>query len=110
MNCAVIQGIISCTLPHSLLQAEALKEQSSSRVRLNVTIHAPLVLLPLSASSQSALVANLGSLTVTNKFLEACKVAEVSSASKPSGFVLPTGQKAIVDKMSILVTSIQLGR
>ena len=93
-----------------LLQAEALKEQRSSRVRLKVTIHAPLVLLPLSASSQSALVANLGSLTVTNKFLEASEVAGSSSASKPSGFVSPTGQKAIVDKMTIRLTSIQLGR
>ena len=79
-------------------------------MRLNVIIQAPLVLLPLSASSQGALVANLGSLTVTNEFLEAYKVAGSSSASKPSGFVSPTGQKAIVDKMTIQLTSIQLGR
>ena len=104
---------VNITLSVYSLQAEALKEQSSSRVKLNVTIHAPLVCLPLSASSQSALVANLGSLKVTNKFLEACAVAEETGSGQPSetrGFVSSSGQKAIVDKMAILLTSIQLGR
>lgn len=94
------------------VQAEALKEQSSSRVRLNVTIHAPVVVLPLSASSQSALVANLGSLTVKNKFLLASEVVKETGSPPPNsdGFLSPKGVPAIVDKMSIILDSIQLGR
>lgn len=94
------------------LQAEALKEQRSARVKLDVTVHAPLMVLPLSVSSQSALVANLGSLTVTNEFLDAYAVIKETDHSSRSerGFISPTGQKAIVDKMSITLTSIQCGR
>ena len=93
-------------------QAEALKEQSSSRVKLNVTIHAPMVVLPLSTPTQSALVANLGSLTVTNVFCLAADIVRErhGSVSNLDGFLSPTRQPAIVDKMTITLTEIQFGR
>ena len=101
-----------------IFQAEALKEQSSSRVKLNVTIHAPMVVLPLSMTSpttptqSAAFVANLGSLTVTNKFYLAADVVRErhGSVSNPDGFLSPTRQPAIVDKMAITLTEIQFGR
>ena len=90
-----------------------MKEQSSSRIRLDVIVHAPLVILPLLATGQSALIANLGSLTVKNTFLEASQVVAAMRGISPSdegGFLSPTGERAIVDKMTISLTSIQFGR
>lgn len=89
-----------------------MKEQSSSRVKLDVIIHAPVVVLPLSTPTQCALVANLGSLTVTNVF---CLAADVErerhgSVSNPDGFLSPKRQPAIVDKMTITLAKIQFGR
>ena len=82
-------------------------------MKLDIAVQAPLVVLPLSATNQSALVANLGSLVVTNKFLEASEVVKETRSPSPSdssGFCSPTGQRAIVDKMNIVLTSIQFGR
>lgn len=102
----------------TVFQAEALKEQS--RVRLDVIILAPVVVVPLSATSQSALVADLGRLEVKNAFLHASTLAaskEEVGSKFYSGrelslqdFVSSNGQPAIVDQMTISLSSIQLGR
>ena len=98
--------------PHSHTQAEALKENSSSRVRLAVTVQAPLVLVPLSATSQSALVADLGQLTINNKFLLASDsmVGGTRPGVAPNAFLSSDGLPAIVDCMEVFISSIQLGR
>ena len=89
-----------------------MKEQSSSRVKLDVTVHAPVVVLPLSATSQRAFIANLGSLAVSNEFCYASEVvrARHGSVANPDGFLSPKRQPAIVDKMTISLTEIQFGR
>ena len=95
-----------------ITQAEALKENSSSRVRLAVTVQAPLVLIPLSATSQSALVADLGQLTINNKFLLASDpgVGGAKPGVAPNAFLSSDGLPAIVDCMEVFISSIQLGR
>ena len=71
-----------------------------------------MVVLPLSTSNQSALIANLGSLTVTNVFRLAADVVRErhGSVTNPDGFLSPKRQPAIVDKMTITLTEIQFGR
>jgi hypothetical protein len=78
-----------------------------------------MVVLPLSSSlspttptQSAALVANLGSLTVTNVFYLAADVVRErhGSVSNPDGFLSPTRQPAIVDKMTVTLTEIQFGR
>ena len=71
-----------------------------------------MVVLPLSTSSQSALIANLGSLTVTNGFSLAADVVRErhGSVTNPDGFLSPKRQPAIVDKMTVTLTKIQFGR
>ena len=98
--------------PHSHTQAEALKESSSSRVRLAVTVQAPLVLIPLSATSQSALVADLGQLKIDNKFRFASDpgVGGARQGVPPNAFLSSDGLPAIVDCMEVFISSIQLGR
>ena len=95
-----------------ITQAEALKENSSSRVRLAVTVQAPLVLIPLSATSQSALVADLGQLKINNKFLLASDpgVGGAKPGVAPNAFLSSDGLPAIVDCMEVFISSIQLGR
>ena len=98
--------------PHSHTQAEALKENSSSRVHLAVTVQAPLVLIPLSATSQSALVADLGQLKINNKFLLASDpgVGGAKPGVASNAFLSSDGLPAIVDCMEVFISSIQLGR
>ena len=100
------------TYPTPHTKAEALKEQSSSRLRLAVTIHAPLVFIPLSATSQKALVANLGQLDVRNKFLLASDpdVGGARAGIPASAFLSSAGLPAIVDCMHVSVSSIRLER
>ena len=85
-----------------------------------MVILAPVVVIPLSATSQSALVADLGRLKVKNTFLHASSVAPSKGESgsifyagkefSPRDFISSSGQKAIVDRMSVKLSSIQLGR
>ena len=78
-------------------------------MRLEVTVQAPVLVLPLSASSRSALLADLGELRVTNSFLLASDA--YSSMKLPSNaFLSATDQPAIVDCMDINISSIQLRR
>ena len=118
-------------------QAEALRERSSSRVKLNVIIGAPLLVVPYtpplslspppSSSSSSppppalpprqrAFVANLGELTVRNVFRLASDVAaekiagEQGEKGDQSRFLSSSGCPAVVDCMTVTISSVQLSR
>ncbi len=95
---------------HTSLQAEALREQSSSRIRLDITVLAPVLVLPLSAFSQAAFIADLGRLEVRNNFLHADPIYEWIEDVDSSPFVSSSGEKALLDKMEVSLSSIQLGR
>lgn len=109
------------------LQAEVLKEKSSSRVKLNVVVRAPLLIIPYTVSAlsstssppslvpspQRAFVANLGELLVKNVFKLASEVMPVTAKkgeSDQSLFLSPLGHPAIVDCMTVTISSVQLGR
>ena len=114
---------ISCSFPLSLSpfllsahfsllspppQADALKEKSSSRIRLILEVQAPVVLIPLSASSSSALILDLGLIKVKNTFILARSL--VGEGLDEARFTSSEGHPAIIDQMNISVSSIQLGR
>ncbi|XP_064396100.1 intermembrane lipid transfer protein VPS13C-like isoform X3 [Halichondria panicea] len=90
--------------------AEALREQSSSRVRLDITVFAPVLVLPLSALSQAAFIADLGRLKVKNNFLHADSIYEGTEDFDKGSLVSASGEKALLDKMEVSLSSIQLGR
>jgi vacuolar protein sorting-associated protein 13A/C len=117
--------------------AEALRERSSSRVKLNVIIGAPLLVVPYtpplslspppSSSSSSppppalpprqrAFVANLGELTIRNVFRLASDVAaekiagEQGEKGDQSRFLSSSGCPAVVDCMTVTISSVQLSR
>lgn len=115
------------------VQAEALKERSSSRVKLNVIIRAPLLVVPYTpppslsppppssspspsvSQPQRAFVANLGELTVRNVFklardVSAEAVVEQGEKVDPSLFLSSSGAPAVVDSMSVTISSVQLSR
>ena len=92
-----------------LLQADALKEKSSSRIKLSVDIEAPVVLLPLSAASHASFVLDLGRLRVENDFILASSLISRELAGK-SNFLSSCGNPAIVDRMKISLSSLQLGK
>ena len=85
-------------------QAEVLKESSSTRVKLSVVVDAPEIILPLSTTSQCAVVADLGKVEIKNQLCWAeqvysgteCKEAELSNV--------------VVDVMSLDVSTVQLYR
>ena len=54
---------------YHLLQAKALREHSSTRIKLSVSLNAPEITLPLSATSSAAIVVDLGTLTISNKYV-----------------------------------------
>ena len=113
-------------------QAEALKERSSSRVKLNVLVRAPLLIipytptyttsplsplptfLPSTLSPQRAFVANLGELSVKNVFKFASEMAVQTAGEGEkkdvSLFLSPFGLPAVVDCMTVTISSVQLGR
>ena len=111
------------------MQAEALKERSSSRMKLNVIIRAPLLIVPYTPTStlsplsppslpsshpQRAFVANLGELSVKNVFKFARDVSAESvrqgGQPDPSAFLSPSGLPAVVDCMTVTISSVQLSR
>ena len=124
-----------CVLCALSVQAEALRERSSSRVKLNVIIGAPLLVVPYtpplslspppSSSSppppalpphQRAFVANLGELTIRNVFRLASDVAAEKTAGEQgekrdqSRFLSSSGCPAVVDCMTVTISSVQLSR
>ena len=64
------------------------------------------MVLPLTSTSSSAFVADLGQMEVTNTFLLAEKVAVGQHPSEK--FISSGGAPAIVDDMTIDITSVQL--
>ena len=82
-------------------------EKSGSKIRLSVSISAPLVVLPLTSTSSSAFVADLGQMEVTNTFLLAEKIA-VGQQLPSEKYLSSGGTPAIVDDMTVDITSVQL--
>ena len=64
------------------------------------------MVLPLTSTSSSAFVADLGHMEVTNTFLPAEKVAV--GQHPPEKFLSSGGIPAIVDDMTVDITSVQL--
>ena len=64
------------------------------------------MVLPLTSTSSSAFVADLGYMEVTNTFLPAEKVAV--GQHPPEKFLSSGGIPAIVDDMTVDITSVQL--
>ena len=79
------------------------EEKNGSKIGLKISISAPLVVLPLTSTSSSAFVADLGQMEVTNTFLLAEKVQHPSEKFISSG-----GVPAIVDDMTVDITSVLL--
>ncbi|XP_022794312.1 vacuolar protein sorting-associated protein 13A-like [Stylophora pistillata] len=74
-------------------------QTQSLRISLNVSIQAPLVIIPVSSTSRDALVANLGQLNVSNTF-------NLAHGGKD-----PEGSDAVVlDKMAVELSSVKLLR
>ena len=113
------------------LQAEALKERSFSRMKLDVVIRAPLLVVPYSPApslslplspqsspsappTQRAFVANLGELAVRNVFRFASDVVAEElgrgAVGEQSQFLSPSGLPAVVDCMTVTISSVQLHR
>lgn len=72
-------------------------QSKASRVALDVTLKAPLIVVPRSSTADRGLVANLGELTVKNHF---------TIASGTEGKQVP----AVLDNMDVCLSSIQLSR
>lgn len=109
----------------SSLQAEVLKERSSSRVKLNVVVRAPLLIIPYTVSALSptsplssptstterAFMANLGELVVKNEFKLASEVMPGKEEERDQSlFLSPLGHPAIMDYMTVTISSVQLQR
>ena len=69
-------------------------------------ISAPLVVVPAGTASSSTdiFVINLGQLTTSNKFIMG---SDYSNEIDQSQLISSTGQPAIMDKLSVKVTSIK---
>ncbi|KAL5484368.1 hypothetical protein EMCRGX_G020849 [Ephydatia muelleri] len=93
------------SLPKAEIQGEK-EEKNGSKIGLKISISAPLVVLPLTSTSSSAFVADLGQMEVTNTFLLAEKVAVGQHPSEK--FISSGGVPAIVDDMTVNITSVLL--
>ena len=74
-------------------------QTQSSRISLKVSIQAPEVIIPVSATSLDALVANLGHLSVSNTFNLA------HDAEDPEG-----SDTVVIDNMVVDLSSVKLLR
>ena len=74
-------------------------------MKLNININAPIIVIPASANNEMAdiFVINLGQLEANNKFITASQYSKDVDVSE---LVSSTGQPAIMDKLSLKVTSI----
>ncbi|XP_065918579.1 intermembrane lipid transfer protein VPS13C-like isoform X2 [Dysidea avara] len=86
--------------------ASAIRERNTSRIRLNLTLNAPLIVVPTSTTNDSSeiMVVNLGQLVVRNQFIMG---SDYDKETDPSQLVSSTGEPAIMDKLSLSVTSIK---
>ena len=74
-------------------------QTQSSRISLKVSIQAPEVIIPVSATSRDALVANLGHLSVSNTF------NLVHDGEDPEG-----SDTVVIDNMVVDLSSVKLLR
>uniref|UniRef100_A0A5S6QAI9 UBA domain-containing protein n=1 Tax=Trichuris muris TaxID=70415 RepID=A0A5S6QAI9_TRIMR len=74
--------------------AEALQKGDISRIKLDILVETPVVVLPACSKSTKALVANLGKLSIANEF---------AYLKRPDGVV-------VLDKMSLMLNNIKLSR
>ena len=84
-----------------------MKERNTSRVKLNIIINAPLVVVPAGTTgddSADIFVINLGQLEAKNTFIMG---TDYNNEIDASDLVSSTGQPAIMDKLSVKVTSIK---
>ena len=82
-----------------------MKERNTSRVKLDMIINAPIIVIPASTTNDSAdiFVINLGQLEANNQFITG---SQYNNEVDVSQLVSSTGQPAIMDKLSLKVTSI----
>lgn len=87
----------------SAAAAEAAKQsmeevyEKSTRISLNIVIEAPVIMTPQNSSSDNTIVADLGILTIKNKFSLGQKRNEL-------------GMPAIYEKMTLELQNLQLFR
>ena len=72
-------------------------QQSSSRIRLNIKMKAPVVIVPQSSSNNNAIVVDLGKITIGNVF-------KVGSQKNDDG------QVAVLDHMTVTLSQLKLSR
>ncbi|KAH3865929.1 hypothetical protein DPMN_028976 [Dreissena polymorpha] len=72
-------------------------QETASRLSLLVEMHAPFIFMPQTSRSYNVLLVDLGHLQVTNSF------EKLSSRSS-------SGIPAVLDKMSVTLTSVKLSR
>lgn len=84
-----------------------MKERNAYRVKLDVIINAPLVVLPTGTAGDNStdiFVINLGQLNASNKFIMA---SDYSNEIDKSQLISSSGQPAVMEKLSVKVTSIK---
>ena len=72
-------------------------------------VDAPVLVLPLSATSYSTIILDLGLLTLNNKFTSPCS-AVGDNVNTKTAIVSPSGMPAVVDQLEVSISSIQIGR
>ena len=72
-------------------------QESSSRIRLNIKIKAPVVIVPQSSSNNNAIVVDLGNIAIGNVF-------KVGSQKNDEG------QAAVLDHMTVTLSQMKLSR
>ena len=72
-----------------------------------MTLNAPLIIVPASAANDinDIFVINLGQLKANNKFIMG---SEYSNKIDAAQLISPTNQPAVMDKLSLKVTSINI--
>lgn len=68
---------------------------------LDVRLQAPLILIPVTPESEHALAANLGEVTVTNKFVGNCESEHNETR---------TNSTAVMDKMHVALSGVRVSR
>lgn len=87
----------SSAAAESAAEAAASMHEKASRVQLNINMNAPVIIVPQNSKSAEALVADLGYLTICNRFVLTGATNEV-------------GMPSILDKMMIELNKLQLSR
>ena len=72
-------------------------QQNSSRIRLNIKIKAPVVIVPQSSTNSNAIVVDLGNIAIGNVF----KVGHLKNKDN---------QVAVLDNMTITLSQLKLSR